>query len=133
MNTTVSNREHYFNKNDMEKNTTPEERAREYGNKFGYSYETKQAISNGYLAGYESRNDEVSNLQYELSEIEHQNRNYENEVSQLRESFKRMVEKVNMLTYSIVEEEIKVNKHFFAETMDAISEAKELLTKTEKE
>lgn len=48
--------------------------------------------------------------------------------AQLREALRELVDKVNMLTYSIIEEEININDQFFAETMDALAQAKQLLT-----
>ena len=52
--------------------------------------------------------------------------NAENE--KLRVVLSSLVDKVNMLTYSIVEEERKVNDYFFAETMDSLAKAKQLIT-----
>lgn len=52
--------------------------------------------------------------------------NAENE--KLREVLSSLVDKVNMLTYSIVEEEREVNHDFFAETMDSLAKAKQLIT-----
>lgn len=52
--------------------------------------------------------------------------NAENE--KLREALRELVDKVNMLTYSIVEEDIEVNHDFFAETMDSLAKAKQLIT-----
>lgn len=50
------------------------------------------------------------------------------ENEKLMESLREIVDKVNMLTYSIVEENIEVNSEFFAETMDALAKAKQLIT-----
>lgn len=50
------------------------------------------------------------------------------ENEQLREALRELIDKVNMLTYSIVEEDIQVNSEFFAETMDALAKAKQLIT-----
>ena len=52
--------------------------------------------------------------------------NAENE--KLRVVLSSLVDKVNMLTYSIVEEEREVNDEFFAETMDSLAKAKQLIT-----
>lgn len=53
------------------------------------------------------------------------------ENAQLREALRELVEKINMLTYSIVEEEREVNNDFFAETMDSLAKAKTLLNKND--
>lgn len=50
------------------------------------------------------------------------------ENEKLREALRELIDKVNMLTYSIVEEDIQVNSEFFAETMDALAKAKQLIT-----
>lgn len=50
------------------------------------------------------------------------------ENEKLREFLGELIDKVNMLTYSIVEEDIEVNSDFFAETMDALAKAKQLIT-----
>lgn len=47
--------------------------------------------------------------------------------TELREALRELVDKTNMLTYSIVEEERTVNDDFFADTMDALSKAKTLI------
>lgn len=50
------------------------------------------------------------------------------ENEKLRDALRELVDKANMLTYSIVEEDIEVNSEFFAETMDALAKAKQLIT-----
>lgn len=53
------------------------------------------------------------------------------ENAQLREALRELVDSINMLTYSIAQENRKVNNDFFAETMDSLAKAKELLNKSE--
>lgn len=48
-------------------------------------------------------------------------------LTQYKEALRELVDKVNMLTYSIVEEERDVNNNFFSETMDSLAKAKQLL------
>lgn len=50
------------------------------------------------------------------------------ENDKLREALRELVGKVNMLAYSIVEEDIEVNHDFFAEIMDSLAKAKQLIT-----
>lgn len=54
-------------------------------------------------------------------------RSRDEEVKELREALKELTDKTNMLTYSIAFENREVNKDFFAETMDALAKAKQLL------
>lgn len=61
-----------------------------------------------------------------LKQTDYNNLSAENE--KLREALRELIDKVNILTYSIVEEDIEVNSDFFAETMDALAKAKQLIT-----